>query len=408
MIWSDLERRLMSPRVQALLLTSLALGFVLFRWLQRLEPWNSDDLDLFQISADALAGKHWLLGAPLDAEARIPHPAFRIGLLPVTVPVIGLLGANATAFYLVPLAFALLGFGALYRVLFTQFGPLAALLFALIHVAWPFELQHSSLLLTDLPSAACSLCCFLLLEAASRRSGVRQVGYALLAGLAGVESQLLRNNSLALLAPAFLVFVLHRPTRRPALWAGALLGLGALGQQLLLVQRGLGWGADWRATRADFADYAQYQPLHSWSAFLLRQFVYQWSSFGRVAARAWALAGARPARAAARDRRVRAVHLAAVLVLDLRAGPGRSARDGATELSFPAALRLLQPGGLGLGLVRAAQQARSGLRASVRAGGAAAAARLLLVQRVLDVPVHLSRRPDAAAGAQPGTARRTT
>jgi hypothetical protein len=266
-----------------LLLSALAVAFVLFRWLQRLEPWNSDDMDLFQLSVDAAAGKHWLFGLPAGVDAALPrisHPAFRIGLLPVTIPAIRVLGATATAYYLVPLLFSLLGFAVLYWLMLTQFGPLVALLFAVIHVAWPFELEHASVLLTDLPSAALTLLSFCLLDAAARRAGGAQLLLSVLAGLAAIESHLLRNNGPLLLAPAYLVFLCFRPTRKPALWASLLLVLGVLAQQGLLVYRGLGWGADWRATRADFAEYAPFLPSHSWPAFLVRQFTYQLNTFG--------------------------------------------------------------------------------------------------------------------------------
>jgi hypothetical protein len=267
-----------------LLLAALTVAFVSFRWLQRLEPWNSDDMDLFQLSVDAASGRHWLFGFPAGVDPaleRIPHPAFRIGLLPLTIPAIQALGPSATAYYLVPLLFSLLGFAVLYWLMLSQFGPLVALLFAVIHLAWPFELQHSSVLLTDLPSAALTLLSFCLLDVAARRAGRAQLLLSMLAGLAAVESHLLRNNAPLLLAPAYLLFLCFRATRKPALWASAVIVLGVLAQQAFLVYRGLGWGADWRATRADFADYAGFLPIYSWPAFLVRQFGYQLNTFGR-------------------------------------------------------------------------------------------------------------------------------
>jgi len=266
-----------------MLLGGLLIGFILFRWAQRLEPWNTDDMSLFQLSEDAASGHHWLFGGSqpgASAGQRLSHLAFRIGLLPVSVPIIKALGARAVAYYLVPLVFALLGFCALYWVMLTHFGPLLALVFAVIHVAWPFELAHGSVFLSDLPSASTALVSLCLLHAAGQRTGRGRVAYALLAGLAALECQLSRNNALVLLAPALLVFFWFRPTRLPTVWAGALVLAGMIATQGLLVYRGLGWGYDWSSVRADFADYAQFFPVYSWPEFFVRQFRYQVSAFG--------------------------------------------------------------------------------------------------------------------------------
>jgi hypothetical protein len=286
-MWSDLwasgERSLSPRRTQWTVLLGLLLAFVLFRWAQRLEPWDTDDLTLFQLSEDAAAGHHWLFGTSAQgafAGARLPHLAFRTGLLPVSIPIIKAFGANATAYYLVPLVFSLVGFCALYWLMLTQFGPLVALVFGVIHVAWPFELAHSSVFLSDLPSASAALVCLCLLQAAGQRTGRGRIGYALLAGLAAFECQLSRNNALVLLAPALLVFLWSRPTRIPTLLAGVVVLVGMLGTQLLLVYRGLGWGYDWSSVRADFAAYTQFFPVYSWPEFLVRQFRYQVSAFG--------------------------------------------------------------------------------------------------------------------------------
>ena len=282
--WSGLERRLSPRRTQVLLLSALAVAFVLFRWLQRLEPWNSDDMQLFQLAVDAASGHHWVFrsvaGSVEPAGSVIPHAAFRIGLLPVALPAIKALGASATAYYLVPLLFSLLGFCALYWVMLTTFGPLVALVLAVIHVAWPFELEHASLFLTDLPSAATALVSLCLLDAAPRQPARNLVACALLAGLAAVESCLLRSNALVLLAPAYLVFLCFRSTRIPTLWASAVIVLGVLAQQGFQVYRGFPWGFDWQSARAAFPAYAPFLPVFTWQAFLVRQFRYQFVAFG--------------------------------------------------------------------------------------------------------------------------------
>jgi hypothetical protein len=278
-----LGARLATPRAQLLALLGLASAFLIFRWLQRLEPWNSDDMDLFQFSAEAVTGQHWIFGSNSGsgvAGEHVPHTAFRIGLFPATLPAIWALGPNASAYYLVPLAFSLLGLLLMFWVLRRNFGASVALVFAVIHVAWPFELQHSSVLLTDLPAAALGIASLCLLDASAGRSLGARLGYAALAGLAGWETYLLRNNGLVLLAPALLVFLWARATRLQSLCAGGVIALGVLAQQAFLVYRGFSWGYDWSSVQADFVAYARFLPVYSWPAFLVRQFTHQLNTFG--------------------------------------------------------------------------------------------------------------------------------
>ncbi len=283
-----LMRALASRRVQAISLLILALVFVLFRWAQRREPLNSDDMIVFDFSTEAAQGRHWLFEPPpaaADAKganrANIPHHAFRVGLLPIAVPAIGLLGPNAAVYYLTPLVFALAGFCALCWITLEHFGPLPALLFGAIHVIWPFELEHSSLFLTDLPAAAMGVVSLCLLDASARPGARGRIGFAVLAGLAAWETYLLRNNGLVLLGPAFLVFLWSRQTRVQTLVAVGVALLGVFAQQAALAYRGFGWGYDWLSVRKDFAEYAPFLPVYSWGGFLVRQLTYQLTTFGR-------------------------------------------------------------------------------------------------------------------------------
>lgn len=274
-------------RTQLILFFGLVIAFVAFRWAERREPWNSDDMSMFELSVDAAAGRHWVFGAAFGGAnsadglpAQVGHIVFRIGLLPLSVPAIHLFGASATAYYVVPLIFALIGFSALYWVMLTRFGSLVACVFALIHLAWPFELEHGSLFLTDLPAAAVALVSICLLDAATNGTPRSRFMYALLAGGAAFETYLLRNNGLALLGPAYLVFLWSRSTRAQTLVAVAVACLGVFGQQAFMVYRGFSWGYDWSTIRADFAEYAPFLSVYSWGRFLVRQFAYQVSTFG--------------------------------------------------------------------------------------------------------------------------------
>jgi hypothetical protein len=276
--WKRAEQVLARPRLQPAVFVALVVAFVLIRWRERLEPWTSDDLDLFQISVSAASGQHWLFGA--GPTGVLSHQALRIGLFPVSLPAIVAFGASGMAFYLVPLAFALLGFGLMYWVALRSFGAFVALALAVVHLLWPFELQHSSVFLSDLPSAASALggiCC---VEVAAHAAPPRRLAYALLAGLALLESQLLRNNALVLLAPALLILLASRASRGPTLWACAVVLAGMLAFEALLAYRGLGWGYDWRRVHDALAEYSPFLPVYPWGEFLLRQFDYQFHTFG--------------------------------------------------------------------------------------------------------------------------------
>lgn len=285
--WQGGDNVLASRRGRGLLVAIVVFAFVALRWFERREPWNSDDMDLFEATVAAAAGRHWVFGGssidPASTGAHIPHilhTAFRVGLLPLGVPAVWALGQSAAAYYVVPLLFSLLGFGALGWLAWTYFGVGAATLFAAVHLAWPFELEHSSLFLTDLPAAAVSLGSLCAIELAARRGGGQPNRWTVLAGLAGWETYLLRNNGLVLLAPAYLVLLWQRRTRAQTAQAIALAGLGVLVQQLLLVWRGFGWFYDWLSVRADFAGYAPFLPVYSWPGFALRQLEYQLTTFG--------------------------------------------------------------------------------------------------------------------------------
>lgn len=266
----------------------LIVTFAIFRWVERREPWNSDDMSLFEATLGAAEGKHWALGTgelslgPVGPQIEhVIHSAFRIGLLPISVPAVWLLGPTAAAYYVVPLFFSIVGFCALVWVARTHLGPAFAVAVAALHVAWPFELEHASLFLTDLPAAVCSLLTLCFLDASSRQSGRSRALCTLLAGVAAWETYLLRNNGLVLLGPAFLLLLWNKSTRSQTIWALAIAAFGIFCQQLLLVWRGLGWGYDWISVRRDFANYAPFLPVYSWPAFLVRQFSYQLYTFGQ-------------------------------------------------------------------------------------------------------------------------------
>jgi hypothetical protein len=283
--WRGVELWLSRRSAKCIIFGCLLVWFLAWRWLQRLEPWDSDDATLFAISARAATGDHWVLGAAaqgLDSATPLSHQALRMGLLPVSIPVILAFGASSAAYYLVPLLFALVGFVCVGWVALEHFGLLVALAMLVIHAVCPFELAHSSVFLVDLPSAALALASLCLLEAARRRERSRErLALAVGAGLALLESYFLRSNVLVLIAPALLVFLWRREARALVGVALGVLGLGLLGEQALFAWRGLGWGYGWSRVNLALEQYSEFLPVYSWGKFAIRQFEYQFTSFGR-------------------------------------------------------------------------------------------------------------------------------
>lgn len=257
---------------------SLVVLFVAYRWWGRLEPLNSDDLRLVQFAADFLAGDHWLRGA--GPAASPGHAELRIGILPVLAPAVALLGPGELAYYLVPLLFAVVGFAATWALMHRHLDARLAALFALFHVVHPFELQHASLLLVDLPSAACLVVATLLLGERSLRPRASLL-WAAGSGLFALEAYLLRANSLLLFAPVVLVLAIRRRERLAAAVAAGVLAAGVLGEQLLLMARGLGFGYRWRAVTEAVEGFGRFLPHYTPAEFLTRQLEFLWARFGR-------------------------------------------------------------------------------------------------------------------------------
>jgi hypothetical protein len=254
--------------------------FAVYRWEMRTEPFNSDDLTLYRQAVSATDGSHWLSRSSPTPPTN--HHSLRLGMLVLAVPAIALLGPHATAYYVVPLVWALAGFLLLWWLMHREISPLLALPFALFHLALPFELRDSSVFLTDLPAAVLSLATLTLVVTASRRDGRRAWWIALAAGTTLVWAYLMRGNVPVLLAPALGILLLHRKTRLPALIAGGVFGVGVLAEQAFYLSRGIPWGHRWDVVSTALDRYSPNLPVYaSVEEFVSRQFVVVWRYFGR-------------------------------------------------------------------------------------------------------------------------------
>lgn len=415
--------------------------FLAYRWWMRVEPLNSDDLTLFEIGVEAARGEHWLFQARPDGAA-LGHQALRIGMLPFLVPAVWILGPTQAAFYGVPLLFAALGFALVFRVLWTRVGPGAAVPLALLHVALPFELIRSSVLLVDLPSAVFVLAALWAVhafagDAAHGDGGVRTggvgsvLGRAALPAALGLEAYLLRSNSLALLAPGLAVLFLTRRTRWVAFAAGATVLVGVGLEQLLYASKGLGVGFRFAVVSGALDDYAPFLPRYEAAEFATRVFRFAWSAFGGGWEGAFALgfyllalAAHAGALARARSPLVRAWAATGLVAFGVFAYSTYEVTDGQVHALAPPNFRyyqiffytsLLALGWAGAGLWRgvagrpAARLARGGL--AVATGGAVLAVFAMSARhvedRLLDPQGQVRRLVcalDRAVAATPGPA----
>lgn len=275
----------------AILVWLCALGaFGAFRWWVRVEPLNSDDLVLFESAKDAAAGDFWLLSdVPRQAGRRDPlclscdgggigHQVLRTGLLPVAVPLLRLLGPTAATYYLVPLAFQLLGAAAVWAWIRRYAGVRAAWVgFALLALL-PYEIDHASRFFVDLPAAACLMWALWLLGGeASERRVARGVGAGLFLGWA----YLLRENSPVLVIPSLALLAVQRE-RRPSIAVAVATLAGVFGlEQLAFVVKGLGVGFRSRMVADALATYTPFLPIYDLTSFAYRELPWFWNVFGR-------------------------------------------------------------------------------------------------------------------------------
>jgi hypothetical protein len=266
------------------------LAVAAIRWWMRLEPLNSDDLALFEYASDAAAGQHWLftsdprpaLGPDLLClscqDGGMSHQSLRIGLLPVAIPILWMFGRGATAYYLVPLFFSLLGVAAVWLLARRNIGARAAWVVLALHAVMPYELMHAGRFFVDLPAAVCLLLAILAIGTAPERSTAHVRGVA--AGVFLIWAYLLRANSPLLLAPGLGLLFLRQPRYRSLLSTAAVVFIaGWLAEQVLYVSKGFEFG--FRATilaRAVEA-YTPFLPLYSPTELLARHAVFFWKAF---------------------------------------------------------------------------------------------------------------------------------
>jgi hypothetical protein len=256
--------------------------FVGYRWSMRLEPRNGDDMLYFQYSMGFTQGNHWLLSG--DPGRVYPPHKFRTGILPFSVPTIGMLGANQWAYYSLPLLFSLWGFALVYWVLGREVSLWIAFAFCLLHVLNPWELFHASQFFLDLPSAVCLLSSLLLIIALSEHCGAKTVWLSAIlsfpTGALAILAYLMRVNSVILMVPALTFLFFRRKTRQLTFFTGLWLAAGIGLEQILLISKGLGFGNRWAILKEMVEFYAPNIPFYTPLDFALRPASFVWKLSG--------------------------------------------------------------------------------------------------------------------------------
>jgi len=278
-------------RLRILLLLVLVVVFIAFRWWMRTEPFNSDDLTLFSISVAAAQGEHWVFSPPTEISRaqrlrRMNHQLLRIGLLPVSVPIIWLFGPTQFSYYLMPLLFGVMGFLLTWRIMDQKIGPVLALIFALFHIGFLFEIREGTVFLVDLPAAVAMLATLYLVSVFSRRregGGEATLPKPLSGALIALPlllGYLLRSNSLILLAPGLVVLLVSRRSRGVVLWSAPWVAAGIFLEQLLYVVKGMEFGFRWELVDHALKRYSPYLPWYDLKVFPIREFSTLWARFG--------------------------------------------------------------------------------------------------------------------------------
>lgn len=266
--------------VYGAVLLGLGLAFVLVRVLYLQEPWNSDDIVYYEAARSIADGSHPVLNGDLTAS-KDPH-LFRFGLVIPTALAIQVLGDNYAAFYAFPMLFSVAGF--LLIILFLRrylpFPLVVAM--ALVHVVFPFEIRHASILFTDLPSALFILLivvhiCWVAEKEISRK---QLILHAALSGFLLFWSYLLRTNQFLVAAPAIGFLVFTKKTRRLIIVAVGVAAILFLAEQAVYALQGGGFNYRWALEKGNIANWMPHFKRVTWSEYPLRYFAYVKSDLG--------------------------------------------------------------------------------------------------------------------------------
>jgi hypothetical protein len=215
-------------------------------------PLGSDDVQYFRAAQDLLDGNH-----PLETHTPsgpLPH---RLGIVVPTAMAIAALGPGLAAYYLPSVVFALGGALTVALILRARASPSAAIVVLLLHAVLPFEVQHASTLLPNVPAGVAGLLTVLLIaQSGEQFCDIRRVlRHGVGAGVLAFLVYSLRDKEVAFLLPALVLASNNRGARKTAGVSIITLLALILGEQAIYLMMGHPWGTRWAILEAEHRAY---------------------------------------------------------------------------------------------------------------------------------------------------------
>jgi preprotein translocase subunit YajC len=250
----------------------LILAFFVMRIVFLQEPWNSDDIRYFEMAEHLNAGEHVIQQAGLPGQ--VFHADLRFGLLLPLWLAIRICGHHIVAYYLLPIFFSFAGFLLTWKISAEVLPRVIVIGIAILHIVYPFETRHSSVLITDLPAAFFTLLYiyYIYKNPVNERNARKVLRCSFVGSLFVLWPYLMRDNQPVLLLPALAVLFTYRPYRWTV--AGSLLFFcgWVLLEQWFYVAKGAPIGFRWQMLVAGQQGFMQFYPKYTPSQYLIRGF----------------------------------------------------------------------------------------------------------------------------------------
>ncbi|MFC1735976.1 hypothetical protein ACFL1X_07650 [Candidatus Hydrogenedentota bacterium] len=205
------------------------------------EPLNSDDASFRYAAVDIVNHNHVVQIGGLPEPERGAHHQLRFGIVLPVAAAIAVWGDSFVAYYLWPLFFSFVAIVSVFLLLRMIVGDRLAFLASLVHIVNPLEVQYSSILLTNLPTAVVVLAYVVLITRESKETEPEQsngledmskLSIGFLCGLLLTWTYLLRISAPITVVPAILLCFLAKRNRRIILVSLVFLCVAVLFEQI--------------------------------------------------------------------------------------------------------------------------------------------------------------------------------
>jgi hypothetical protein len=250
----------------------LIAAFIVIRIAVLQEPWNSDDIRYFDMARLLNSGEHVIQRDTLPE--RIFHADLRFGLLVPIAFLMRISGDNMITYYLLPLLFSVAGFVLMMKITEEVLSWRATVILAILHIVYPFEIRHGSVLLTDLPAAVLTLLYiyYIYKNPVINFEPKKFCWHAFVGSLLMFWPYLMRDNQPAILFPALVVLFFYRPYRLTVSASLVFFFGWVLLEQWFYVSKGVPIGFRWKMLIIGQQVYKQFLATYSFSQYLLRSF----------------------------------------------------------------------------------------------------------------------------------------